>query len=207
MDHFTLLQRYQGIADAVSLLMPGYAEVVLHDLNENQVLYIAGNASHRRPGVDSGLDGISFDSEETVLGPYEKVSPEGKSIRSISVVLRDDSGSARALLCINVDLSSFQHARDILDLFLKQHTHDAQPEKLFRDDWQERVNQFISNWLAERQLALHNLTRDQKRELVISLDETGAFKGKNMTRYVAGVLGLARTTVFNYLRQIRDKTL
>ena len=79
-----------------------------------------------------------------------------------------------------------------------------QPEELFKDDWQERINTFLHAWLQERQLALNSLTRDHRRELVEALWAEGAFKGKSAANYVANVLGMGRATVYQHIRDLRD---
>jgi predicted transcriptional regulator YheO len=78
-----------------------------------------------------------------------------------------------------------------------------QPEELFKDDWQERINTFLHTWLQERQLALNSLTRDHRRELVEALWAEGAFKGKSAANYVANVLGMGRATVYQHIRDLR----
>ena len=49
-------------------------------------------------------------------------------------------------------------AKAALDLFLSSSKVIPQPDALFRDDWQERINTFLHNWLRQRQLGLNLLT-------------------------------------------------
>ncbi|MBU0882063.1 MAG: helix-turn-helix domain-containing protein, partial [Gammaproteobacteria bacterium] len=78
-----------------------------------------------------------------------------------------------------------------------------QPDALFRDDWQERINTFLHSWLRQRQLGLNLLTREHKRELVEALHAEGAFKGKSAANYVANVLNMGRATVYKHLKEIK----
>ena len=77
----------------------------------------------------------------------------------------------------------------------------AQPDELFRDDWQERINTFLHGRLREparrlRERQVAELTREHRRELVEALYAEGAFRGKSAANYVANVLGMGRATVY-----------
>ncbi|AZE66582.1 Predicted transcriptional regulator YheO, contains PAS and DNA-binding HTH domains [Pseudomonas synxantha] len=200
----TVMQNFRGIADAIATLFFPHAEVVLHDLRTQTVDYIANNLSKRSLGDDSSLeDMLDGDISEVNIGPYEKLNWDGQKIRSLSTVLHDHKGRRLAVLCINLNISMFETAKAALDLFLSPSKLIAQPDALFRDDWQERINTFLHAWLRERQLSLNLLTRDHKRELVLALHAEGAFKGKSASNYVANVLGMGRATVYKHLKELK----
>jgi predicted transcriptional regulator YheO len=198
-----LLARYRSIADGIVLLFPPYTEVVIHDLSTQTVVHVANNQSKRELGDDSALDDIEFDPDESVIGPYEKLGWDGRKIRSVSIVVRNDEGGPIGVMCINFHIAALEQARQALELLVSSAALQAQPEKLFQDDWQERVNIFLNHWLQERKLVLSMLTRDHKRALIEALHEEGAFKGKSVANYVAKVLSIGRATVFNYLKELR----
>lgn len=198
------LDNYRTIADAIATLFFPHAEVVLHDLRTQKVDYIANNISKRVIGDDAALeDMLSGEVEERSIGPYEKLNWDGQKIRSISSVLRDANGTPIAVLCINLNISLFETAKQALDLFLSSSKLVPQPDALFRDDWQERINTFLHSWLQQRQLGLNLLTREHKRELVEALHAEGAFKGKSAANYVANVLNMGRATVYKHLKEIK----
>ncbi|MBM3107838.1 MULTISPECIES: helix-turn-helix transcriptional regulator [Pseudomonas] len=199
-----VLDNYRAIADAIATLFFPHAEVVLHDLRSQKIDYIANNLSKREVGDDAALeDMLETGTDETNIGPYEKLNWDGQKIRSLSTVLRDEAGRPLAVLCINLNISLFENAKAALDLFLSPNKLIAQPDALFRDDWQERINTFLNTWLRQRQLSLNLLTRDHKRELVLALHAEGAFKGKSAANYVANVLGMGRATVYKHLKEIK----
>ena len=202
----TSLDNFRAIADAIATLFFPHAEVVLHDLRTQKVDYIANNLSKREIGDDSALeDMLSDDVSERNIGPYEKLNWDGQKIRSLSTVLRDRQGNPLAVLCINLNISLFENAKAALDLFLSPTKVIPQPDSLFRDDWQERINTFLHAWLRERQLSLNLLTRDHKRELVLALHAEGAFKGKSASNYVANVLNMGRATVYKHLKELKEQ--
>lgn len=198
------LDNFRAVADAIATLFFPHAEVVLHDLRTQKVDYIANNLSKREIGDDSSLeDMLSEDVSDRNIGPYEKLNWDGQKIRSLSTVLRDSEGRPLAVLCINLNISLFENAKAALDLFLSPSKLIPQPDSLFRDDWQERINTFLHAWMRERQLSLNLLTRDHKRELVLALHAEGAFKGKSASNYVANVLGMGRATVYKHLKELK----
>ncbi|MBW8353776.1 MAG: transcriptional regulator [Pseudomonas sp.] len=200
------LDNFRAIADAIATLFFPHAEVVLHDLRTQKIDYIANNLSKREVGDDAALeDLLSGDSSERNIGPYEKLNWDGQKIRSLSSVLRDSQGQPIAVLCINLNISLFENAKAALDLFLSPSKLIPQPDSLFRDDWQERINTFLHNWLRERQLGLNLLTREHKRELVLALHAEGAFKGKSASNYVANVLSMGRATVYKHLKELKGQ--
>jgi predicted transcriptional regulator YheO len=204
--HDPALDNYRAIADAIATLFFPHAEVVLHDLRTQQVDYIANNISKRAIGDDAALeDMLSGAVDERNIGPYEKLNWDGQKIRSMSTVLRDASGTPIAVLCINLNISLFETAKQALDLFLSSSKLIPQPDALFRDDWQERINSFLHSWLRQRQLGLNLLTREHKRELVEALHAEGAFKGKSAANYVANVLNMGRATVYKHLKEIKGE--
>ncbi len=200
-----LLARYQGFCDAIAAIFFPYAEVVVHDLGTQSVVYIANNISKRMLGDASALDNIEFDSDENVLGPFEKLNWDGRAVRSVSIVVRDDEQQAIGVICLNLNIAVFEQARAALDLFVKGAKIVPQPDKLFKDDWQERINTYLHHWLQQNQLGLSTLSREHKRQLVHVLYEQGAFNGKSAANYVANVLDMGRATVFKHLKEIKEK--
>lgn len=199
-----LLTRYAPIADGIAALFFPYAEVVIHDLHDQTVLYLANNLSKREIGDDSALEETEHSARERVIGPYEKLNWDGRRMRCVSNVLFDDNGQPAGMLCINFNIAVFEDVRSTLDLFIKGAGVVAQPEELFRDDWQERINTFLHGWLRERQIGLNGLTREHRRELVEALYAEGAFRGKSSANYVANVLGMGRATVYKHLKQMKE---
>ncbi len=196
---------YKTMADCMATLLFPHAEVVVHDLRSQTVIHIANNISKRTIGDDSALEELPADLGNSLsLGPYEKLNWTGQKIRSISSVMLDDSGTPEALICINLNFSILEQAKEALDLFFQASRLLPQPEALFRDDWQERINTFLHAWLREHNLSLNSLDREHKRALIEALHAEGAFLGKSAYDYVANVLNMGRATVYKYVKLARD---
>lgn len=194
------LNSYFSTAEAISLLFYPYAEVVLHDLNSGLIAAIYNNFSKRKIGDRSLLEEIKdFDEFPNVFPVYLKTNWDGRKIKSISSTLRDKKGKAIGLLCINLDLSKWDECYQFLGTWLNNLTQPP-PVELFKDDWREKINSYVSAHLAQEGTSLKFLDKEKKKNLVLALHKEGAFKAKNAAHYVADVLGLSRATIYNYLK-------
>lgn len=201
-ERVSLLANAKALADAIPLLLGVRNEVVVHDLRSETIAYIANPFSQRKLGDPSNMQEIDFRPSENVIGPYEKVNWDGSVLRSISVVIRDDAGNAEFVLCINHDQADLQNLQRAVKSLMPARPIGGQPEALFRNDWHEKLNVFVSNWCSERSLHADALNRDARRDLVKALDQSGALSERNAASYVARLLKVSRATIYNDLKAI-----
>jgi predicted transcriptional regulator YheO len=194
------LASYAPVCDAIALLFRPYAEVVLHDLSTETVVYLSNPFSKRELGEPSLLNEIDFKPSDIIIGPYEKVNWDGRRIKSVSAVLRAHE-RAIGILCINVDVSHFHAVMQTLNALVSVPQAPEKPASLFKEDWHERINEYIQSWTRERGLSVTEMSRMQKQQLVTDLAGDGAFGGRNAAAYISRILGLGRATVYNYLKK------
>lgn len=194
------LEPYKPIAEAVSLLLFPHAEVVIHDFKTKCVGAIFNNLSKRKIGDESLLDEMEklSDSQE-VFPPYFKINWDGRKMKSVSAVLRNRSGKPIGLLCINLDISKWEQMHELLLGLIESKVQ--QPDFLFKNDWRERINVYVTTYLKNHGLCLESLDRAEKQRLLLELKKEGAFETKNAASYVADVLQISRATVYNYLKE------
>lgn len=197
-----ILNCFVAIADAIALLARPHVEVVIHDLASNTVFHVAGGFSNRKVGLSSltELEGIgSLDGD--VLGPYPKTNRDGRSLKSITAVLRDEAGEPVGLLCINVDVSALARLAAEIEAFLPQTELHRQPSALFDSDWREAVNTIVGEFCRERQTAPGRLLPPERDALLAQLGDRGIFSVRNAVPYVADVLQVSRATLYNSLKR------
>lgn len=197
------LQPYFAVADGLAALFKPFVEAVVHDVRTDSVAYVANPFSPREAGDPSDLREVSFPPDTRIVGPYEKTNWDGRRIKSISVVLRDDEQAPIGLLCINADVTEFDAARRVLQGFLGMAEPAPEAPVRFHDDWHEKINQFVAHWTAERATTLDRLDRAGRRALIVALHETGGFEGRRAPAYVAKMLGISRATVYNELARLK----
>ncbi|GAB2178793.1 helix-turn-helix transcriptional regulator [Dongia sp. agr-C8] len=191
-----------AIAETIVQLLHPHAEIVLHDLATGKIAKIWNPFSGRKPGEPSDLDDIDPELvEENVAGPYEKASPRGTRLKSISAILRDRMQIPRFLLCINLDVSQFDAAARLLQSFGA--TSESRPDWMFRQDIREQINLQIADYLKRRNLSIQSLDQAGRVALIEHLDQSGAFQTRRAVDHIAAALDLSRTTVYLLLRQAR----
>jgi predicted transcriptional regulator YheO len=195
------LAAVEPIAAAVAALLHPHAEIVLHDLATGRIARIWNNFSNRKVGEPSDLDADPELEEEDVLGPYEKASPRGERLNSISAVLRDHANIARAMLCINLDVSQFDAAAKLLAGFASART--SRPEWMFRQDIREQINLLIAEYLKARNTVMRALDQESRVDLISFLDRQGVFQTRRAVDHVAAALSLSRTTLYLLLKAAR----
>src|SRR3990167_7426382 len=111
------LERYKPVAEAISLLLSPYVEVIVHDFKTKCIGAIFNNFSKRKIGDESLLDDMEKLLEQEVFPPYFKINWDGRKMKSVSALLKDGLGKPVGLLCINLDISKWEQMHQfILDL-------------------------------------------------------------------------------------------
>ena len=206
----TLLS-YKPIADAIAKLLHPYAEVVIHDIDNDTIVHIANSYSRREVGDKSylGLDSdkSDFGLEKNVLGPYEKTGNDGRRIRSITAVLRNEEAKPIGILCINLDFSpletAFDSASEVLNGLIRPPNTEARPEVIFQEEWQELIKLEIRAFRLEKGQMQDSMNTEERRELMRRIDQKRLFYARKSVEQVASLLKISRATAYKDLNQIR----
>lgn len=203
------LSQFTPVADAIVKLFHPYAEVVIHDIIDDTIEYIANPFSGRADGDASliGLDLKDPSLQKDVLGPYEKAGDKGQRIRSITAVLRSEEGYPIGILCINLDFTVLESALEVLDDFVRSPDIEPRPEALFRKDWRDLIRLEVRSYLLETGKTLDALDVSGRISLLKKLDDKGLFYARKSVEQIAQVLGISRATVYKNLRKIRKEDI
>lgn len=200
------LERYKPIADAITLLFQPNAEVVIHDTIRDQIFHISNPSPGRQNGNPSYLESSfnDIDISETILGPYENAGRSGQRVRSVTVVLRDDTKKYIGLMCINLDFSRFEPALELLESLIRPPADQQPPEILFQNDWREQIKFEIRHFLETHKMTLQELTPKKRKMLLAVIDRKRLLFAKNSVAQVASILNISRATAYNDLKEIRS---
>lgn len=110
-DGERLIAVFSDLVEPIGRTLPASSEVVLHDLSllPNSIVAVYGNVTDRRvgdPATDLLLERAVAGFDEHYLG-YETRLPDGRRMRSSTMIIRDVAGNPVAALCINTDLSTW----------------------------------------------------------------------------------------------------
>jgi len=188
-----------ALCQALVQLLAPFCEVLVHDIETETVVDVYGNHSTREIGEPSFLEDLKIeDWSGDVQGPYRKTEPDGRAIKSASILIRDENGNRTQVICINVDVSKFEAARVLLSGLV------AVPENepnLLANDWLEKLHLFVANWTIDRGIHLKDLQSKDRKQLVQELERNGVFKQRNAAQAIAKALGVSRATIYQDLRE------
>ncbi|PRY39795.1 helix-turn-helix transcriptional regulator [Umezawaea tangerina] len=191
------------VVEALALLLHPHGEIVLHDLERDRVLAVWNGSSNRRPGDDSLLSELpAGDDGSVALGPYERVTIDGRRTTSVSAILSDAGGTPRGVLCVNLDRSPVDQAIAALAA-LAPVPAEPRPAVLFDRDWREQIALVVDTWCRERHLTRDALTREQRLAVVRELWEADLFATRGATQHVATALRVSRATVYTLLNEAK----
>lgn len=200
------LEKFVSVAEAVARLMHPHAEVVVHDVQRNRIAAIFNAFSRRQAGDESLIDDLeSLKKGPDLHGPFPKRTFDGRRLKYVTSLLRDDSGEVIGLMCLNLDVSVFEALEANVRDFLGNVGDSAGLDRMFDDDWQQRIDNFVRQYLLRKNLGMKNLHRKERVELVGALHEAGAFRAKDAATYIARVLDVSRATVYSDLGELTGK--
>lgn len=201
---------YVSIADMLTQTFGPDCEVVLHDLSdpEHSVVYVSNSSvTGRRPGdsFDQLVRQVILSSERQgdYAANYYFTAPNGKRIRSSTVLIRDADGRLEGAMCINLDTTRLTQQIAYLQSFLPDRP-EPQPLKTPQN---EHISVMIEN-LMDNILSgcdVQNLSRDARIAKVRFMDEKGVFLMKGSVEKAAEKLGVNKVTIYSYLDEARGK--
>jgi predicted transcriptional regulator YheO len=198
------------LVEPLSRTLPADCEVVLHDLRRlpNSIVAIAGDITGRSvggPATDLLLRKAAAGTIATTVG-YETRLPDGRSLRSTTVVVRDAQGTAVAALCINTDVMIWKAVSAIAESMLPKETSIEQPpeEKFFPD-----IDELAAHLLAEAidacRAPVDLMQKKHKIAVVNDLKDRGFFMLKESVEMAAQALQVTRFTIYNYLNELGNE--
>ena len=208
------LMPYVPIAQMLVQTFGSDCEVVLHDLDcpAHSVVYV------ENPSVTGRKVGDSFDQlvrqvilsdglKEDFVANYYFTAPNGKRIRSSSLLIKDAGGRLTGALCINLDTTKVTEQIAFLQSFLPAAPQSAGKAEEEPASTPAHVSVMIEN-LMDKILAdcdAKALSRDERIRRIRFMDEKGLFLMKGSVERAAEKLGVGKVTIYSYLDEVRGK--
>ena len=189
---------------------PG-CEIAVHDLEcedpeASLVVIENGQVSGRKVG--DGPSKVVLDAlREGRTGLEDRLAyltrtHDGRILKSSSIFLRDEDGTAVGVLSINYDITLALAAEKALKSFTTTERPQAEPPQIARN-----VNDLLDELLAESVALVGRpvqiMTREDKVKAIRFLDQAGAFlitrSGDKVCRY----FGISKFTLYGYLDEAR----
>jgi len=210
------IKKYIPWVDALAETFGKNCEVVLHDLCnlDKSIVKIAnGHVTGREVGApitDMGLRLVEEDKERkkdaAVVG-YRTKTKEGRELKSTTLFIRNDRGEAVGCLCINIDLTPYLSAKNLMDQLCQTISHqgaspeNGSPEK-FVSDVDSLMGQLIEKAIKKVNKPIVSMSRGDKLQVMRDLKKEGFFLIKGSVKKLSGELGVSIPTTYKYLEEI-----
>ncbi len=203
MEREAVFSVLEDVARAIYSLFPGMCEVVIHDLTDldSSTIHIVGDVTGRTigsPMTDAGVRALQEGNLDQLLG-YLTKTKDGRVLRCAAPFFKNKDGDYFAAMAINVDVTAFASVQRVVGGFLP--SIDAQIEESFSTSLDELIVAKVKTAGSQIGKPLETMNRHDKMRLVNLLEQDGVFKWRNAVPAVAEILGVTRTTVYNYLKQ------
>ncbi|MDD4833366.1 MAG: PAS domain-containing protein [Lutispora sp.] len=211
-DIHPILQALIPIVEGLAQTFGKNCEVVLHDINipQNSIVAIAnGHVSGRTIGGPMSEYGLAtlkkaqFDKDKI---NYMKKTSDGRVLKSSLMYVKDEVGEVIGFLCTNFDISEITVARNILNDMIDINTQDSLVESQ-EESFGSTINEVLSNIVNKNLESFGKpvafMSKEDKVNIVETLEDKGVFLIKGAVDYVAKVLCVSRYTIYNYLDEIR----
>lgn len=200
-----------AMAEAVARLIGNNCEVVIHSLEDPEhsvVQVINGSISGRSVGapltnfaLEMALNGR--ESDKKFFGPYYSMGVKGKQLRSVTSVIRGEDDRIIGLVCFNMNLSAPFYS------IMEEYSGEAERKKETVYEIYPRTVQELIRYMLDEAVSFadskEDVTAQERNTIAIHrMREQGVFHIKGAADIVASELGISRTSIYNYLRSIKD---
>ncbi|WP_408006993.1 transcriptional regulator [Pseudalkalibacillus sp. A8] len=200
-----LLKPYISVAEGIAKTFGEFCEVVLHDLTDYSSSIIAifnGHVTGRKVGspiTNLGLEIIKkgLDGEDNLIN-YSNTSLQQKSIKSSSMIIRDEAGNIIGCLCINIDTAYLKMAKSFIENLISNEPDNHKKEE-FSPSINDLKGQLINEAVERIGKPIPLMNKVEKEKFISYLDNKGLFLIKGAIQTVADLLGISKYTMYNYL--------
>lgn len=202
-----ILESIKTIVDGIAVVFGKNCEVVLHSFDslDCSVIHIAnGHITGREAGspiTDLGMKILneSAGSGRNVTGCYFSKTADGKSLRSVTVLIRNSSGKPIGMMCINFNMSA--PLSDIIESFRETALGDQVSPEHFVNNIDDLIKTTLKSTIVENNNH-NNIPNQEKNKVIVNaLIKKGIFEIRGAIDIVARELSISRYTIYNYIRE------
>jgi predicted transcriptional regulator YheO len=212
-DGERLVALFTSLVEPIARALPTSTEVVLHDLSlvPNSIVAIHGSVTGRKvgdPPTDVLLQQATQGFNDYNLN-YESTLPNGRRMRSSTMIIRDVTGNPAAALCIHTDISAWLSIQDLVAQMVGGSPSpdpvapvaEERTEKFVKD-----VDELAAHLIHQAILAVgvpvEGMKKKHKVAVVTELKDRGFFMLRDAIEMISESLSVTKFTIYNYLNEI-----
>lgn len=195
------------IAKGMATALGETCETVVHDENR-KISYIEnGYLSGRSVGdtMDASVFEYLVDRAKKQGNVVVRLTKKQNDelMKSTTMLFFDEFGKYEAMLCVSVDLTRVNQARNLLDSIMNIQPFDDGEESGESMSIIEYTRMTITDIIKEVGKPSTLGSKELKMTILRKLDEKGVFLIKDSVPQVCELLSISQATLYNYLREIR----
>lgn len=207
-----IFNSYANIAEGIARMFGEHCEVALHsleDANHSLIKIINGGITGRKVGsplTDLALEILnnSEKSGQEIIGPYSSTTTSGKTLRSVTILIRNKKNTLIGFLCINFDLTcSLIDFADILRVENSKNNHGRDIIEHFSDSVEDLLKDLYKENAAQLSKVTGLSPMEKNKAIVFDIYKKGVFNLKRSTETLAKIMGLSKYTLYNYIREAK----
>ncbi len=208
-----ILQASRSIVDGIAAMYGPYTEVVLHSLDiENPSIIKVANGHVTDRSIGAPITNLALEKLKAgndISEPYFSRGPQGKLLRSVTTIIRNDLNKAIGLLCINSDMNAPIHSlfttmQPNISAVSPQLDSPETSSETFAKSPDEMLNDTIDKIIKETFLDGSIPASKRNRVIVEQLFDNGAFNIKDAIVITANHLEVSRDTIYRYVRELKN---
>jgi predicted transcriptional regulator YheO len=202
-----ILEAIKPVVDGIALFFGDNCEVLLHSFEnlDRSIIHIRNGhitgCGEGSPITDLGMKVLkeSGDAGSPVTGAYYSQTPDGKTLRSVTILISNRAKKPIGMLCINFNMNA-----PLLD-FLSSFQNTAREKNKSPENFVSNIDDLIKTSLAETigVISSHSgIPNNEKNKIIVyELIKKGIFDIRGAIDIVARELSVSRYTIYNYIRE------
>ena len=200
------LELLRQVASGIAAQFGSSCEVVVHDLSrhpDHSIVAIEnGHVSGRHLG-DGASHVVLEQLEKNDPDPKDHLcyltrTPDGKTLRSSTLYIRNGRGKVWAILSINYDISRLMVAQEaVRELVCLPEPEQGEPEKIIN------VNDLLEELMAQSVALVGKppaaMSKEERIRAIRFLNQKGAFLVTKSGDKIARYFGISKYTLYSYL--------
>lgn len=220
-----ILNYYIELVEFIGLTIGPDYEIALYDLRNDDKSIIAianGHITGRSVGApltEAALKAIQQKEYQNIDSKvnFTSFSHKNKVLRSSIQYIKDSKNELIGLLCINFDDSNYVdltkkimslcHPDEMIQKTKFERVENLQPTEESDNigtSMEEVADLILKKITKDNSIPLDRLTKDEKINVVKSLDDKGIFMLKGSVPYVAKLLYSSEATIYRYLNDLKE---
>jgi predicted transcriptional regulator YheO len=208
-----LVESLKKVAQAFGASLGPWCEVVIHDLRKPEssiVEIVNSNVTGRKVGgpiTDYGLRMLIEKPTQDLYIGYSTLSPDGRQLKSSTVLFRDQNGEPIIALCLNLDVTDFINFNKTCNSIIgaPNDVEDLEPIETFEADVVSTMKSTAERVISQVSSSTAYMKKADRVEVVRQLEDQGFFLLKGSVKFLAKKLGMSSFSIYKYLDEIKGK--